>query len=147
MIRKSFTTTLATAVVLGSMLAAGASGVTGAATPQAVRGTKPAWANASHLVRRADPSQVIGSACISAGRTRRAPRLSLVPFRSSEFLVRQVPDASPVPKRFAPSDNDIAAVQKWLRSAGFKLTHTPANHHFVAVSGTARQTRPRSRRS
>jgi subtilase family serine protease len=140
MIRRSLASTLATAVVLGSMLAAGAGGVAGAATPQAVRGTKPAWANASHLVRRADPRQVIGFRLYLGWKDANA----------AEALARAVSDPASSSygkfltpaqfrKRFAPSDNDIAAVQKWLRSAGFKLTHTPSNHHFVAVSGTARQ--------
>ncbi|MPQ98469.1 serine protease [Modestobacter sp. I12A-02628] len=41
--------------------------------------------------------------------------------------------------RFAPSQQDVAAVQQWLRSAGFSIADTPDNGHYVAVEGTVAQ--------
>jgi subtilase family serine protease len=42
-------------------------------------------------------------------------------------------------RRFAPTKDDANAVAAWLRSSGLKVTAIPANHRFVAVSGTVSQ--------
>jgi subtilase family serine protease len=41
--------------------------------------------------------------------------------------------------RFAPSQADVSAVQKWLRDAGFTVDYTPQNGHYVAAEGTVAQ--------
>ncbi|MBB2987302.1 S53 family peptidase [Terracoccus luteus] len=41
--------------------------------------------------------------------------------------------------RFAPTDADAAAVTAYLRSQGFTVTGTPANHRFIDFDGTAAQ--------
>src|SRR2546423_10041308 len=35
--------------------------------------------------------------------------------------------------RFAPSQSDLSAVQKWLRDARFSVDYTPPNGHYVAA--------------
>jgi subtilase family serine protease len=41
--------------------------------------------------------------------------------------------------RFAPSQADVSAMQAWLRSQGFRVLATPANHRLVRVEGTVAQ--------
>jgi subtilase family serine protease len=41
--------------------------------------------------------------------------------------------------RFAPSRTDVAAVQQWLRGAGFSVDYTPANNRYVQAEGTVAQ--------
>lgn len=41
--------------------------------------------------------------------------------------------------RFAPTKDDTDAVASWLRASGLDVTAIPANHRFVAVSGTVAQ--------
>jgi subtilase family serine protease len=41
--------------------------------------------------------------------------------------------------RFAPSQADVSAVQKWLRDAGFTVDYTPTNGHYVAAEGSVAQ--------
>jgi subtilase family serine protease len=41
--------------------------------------------------------------------------------------------------RFAPSNANVDAVASWLRASGLKVAAIPANHRFVAISGTVAQ--------
>jgi subtilase family serine protease len=42
-------------------------------------------------------------------------------------------------KQFAPSQQQVNAVQSWLRSQGFKVDYTPQNNHYVEAEGTVAQ--------
>ncbi|MEQ0564427.1 S53 family peptidase [Amycolatopsis sp. NEAU-NG30] len=42
-------------------------------------------------------------------------------------------------QRFAPSQNDVTAVQQWLRQAGFDVGYTPGNRRYVQAEGTVAQ--------
>ncbi len=39
--------------------------------------------------------------------------------------------------RFAPTDTTVATVTGWLRARGFSVTSVPANHRYVAFTGSA----------
>ena len=41
--------------------------------------------------------------------------------------------------RFAPSQSEVTALQRWLRSQGFTVDYTPQNGHYVAAEGTVAQ--------
>ena len=42
-------------------------------------------------------------------------------------------------QQFAPSQNDVSAVQQWLRKAGFDVGYTPGNRRYVQAEGTVAQ--------
>ena len=138
--RRTLIATIATSMLLASVMLAGTGGIAGAASPAAVPGTKPAWATSSRLVRHADPEEVIGFRLYLGWRDA----------KGAEALARAVSDPASSAygkfltpaqfrKRFAPTGTDVAKVQSWLRNAGFKVTYTPSNNHFVAAKGTARK--------
>jgi subtilase family serine protease len=39
--------------------------------------------------------------------------------------------------RYAPTDRAVAAAKRFAVSSGFRVTQVPANHHYVAIAGTA----------
>ncbi len=41
--------------------------------------------------------------------------------------------------QFAPSASDAAAVQQWLKKAGFDIDYTPGNNRYVQAEGTVAQ--------
>ncbi|MET1231314.1 MAG: protease pro-enzyme activation domain-containing protein, partial [Candidatus Limnocylindrales bacterium] len=138
--RKSLPATIATSIILVTALLMSSAGIVGAASPTAVRGTKPAWATSGRLVRHVAPDEVIGFRLYLGWRDA----------AGAEALARAVSDPASTSygkfltpaqfrKRFAPTINQVGAVQNWLRNAGFKITHTPSNNHFVAAKGTARK--------
>jgi len=135
--RRSVAAAISAAVVLGSILAAGAAyGSPGAA----VSGTKPSWARAANLVRHADPSQTVGFRLYLGWRNADAAQSlagAVSDPRSASY--RQFLSPAEFRQRFAPTGSDVAAVQQWLRASGLKVDYVPANNHFVAAQGTVAQ--------
>ena len=91
-------------------------------------------------MRHVDPDQVIGFRLYLGWRDA----------AGAEALARAVSDPASASygkflapaqfrKRFAPTSTQVGAVKDWLRDAGFKITHTPSNNHFVAAQGKARK--------
>jgi len=138
--RLAAVSTTALALAAGSLT--GFAGTAGAAQSgrSDIPGSQPAWAN-SRALRAAAP----------AGDTVHV-RVYL-PWRDDAALASLATDVSTpgsssyraflTPQqfrsRFAPKQSDVAAVQRWLRDAGFTIVDTPDNGHYVAVEGTVAQ--------
>ncbi|MBO0775016.1 MAG: hypothetical protein J2P34_01775, partial [Actinobacteria bacterium] len=104
----------------------------------ALAGSRPAWAAAKafrgntpgtahmgfrvYLGWRSDPSSLI-KAVTSPGSPDYRHFLTPAQFRSE----------------FAPTAASAGAVQQWLKSSGFSVDYTPANHLYVAADGTVAQ--------
>ena len=127
-----------------SALAAGAV-MTGAAYAAPVsrailQGSAPSWANSQNFVAAADPGTDVGFRVYLSWRNSAA----------AEALARAVSDPTngsygkyltPAQFRaqFAPAGPDVAQVQKWLRSQGFRVQYTPQNGHYISAEGTVAQ--------
>jgi subtilase family serine protease len=138
--RRSLVATIAGSLLLSSLLAAGFGGVADAGSRSAVAGTHPSWATSHALMRHADPSQVIGFRLYLGWRNAgAATALALAVSNPRDAAYRQFLTPTQFRQRFAPTATDMAAVQNWLRTSGFKVDYTPANNHFVAAAGTVSQ--------
>ncbi len=105
------------------------------ATQKTLPGSVPSWAKAGSLVGAASPSGHVGfrvylgwrgdpsaidQAVSTPGNSRYGHYLSAAQFRSE----------------FSPTGSQVSAVQRWLRSGGFNVAYTPANHLYVEAEGT-----------
>jgi subtilase family serine protease len=131
---------LAAALVLSSVLLASLGTTASAASRTSIPGTRPAWASSGALVRAATAGQVVGFRLYLGWRDP-SGAVALAKAVSNPKSASYGKYLSPTQfrARFAPTATQVAAVQKWLKGAGFTVTHTPANHHFVAAKGTVRQ--------
>ncbi|TLY60430.1 MAG: serine protease, partial [Gammaproteobacteria bacterium] len=121
------------AVMTGAAYAAPASRAT-------LQGSAPSWANSQNFVAAADPGTDVGFRVYLSWRNSAA----------AEALARAVSDPTnasygkyltPAQFRaqFAPAGPDVAQVQKWLRSQGFRVQYTPQNGHYISAEGTVAQ--------
>ena len=117
------------AVMTGAAYAAPASRAT-------LQGSAPSWANSQNFVAAADPGTDVGFRVYLSWRNSAA----------AEALARAVSDPTnasygkyltPAQFRaqFAPAGPDVAQVQKWLRSQGFRVQYTPQNGHYISAGG------------
>jgi len=127
----------AVATAIGIAMAGGAA----TAAPNSrstVAGSHPAWASAANAKGAAPSSGTLGFRVYlgwSADPTSLARAVSTPGSASyGKYLT-----ASQFRAKFAPSASDVGAVQKWLRSAGFKIDYTPSNNLYVAAEGTVAQ--------
>jgi subtilase family serine protease len=132
---------LATVTVAGVGLAALApSSALAASSRRTLAGSTPAWATAKALKGAASTSGNVGFRVYLGWRNAAA----------AEALARQVstPGSSSYGhfltpaqfrQKFAPTQADVTAVQRWLRSSGFTVDYTPTNNHYVAAEGTVAQ--------
>jgi subtilase family serine protease len=135
---KALTVAVIIGLLVGAILAASVS----AAPPDrtTLQGSAPAWAKSSNYVGAADPNSDVGFR-VYLGWTDPA---------GAEALARAVSDPhsssygqyltpNQFRQQFAPSSNQVAQVQNWLRGQGFALTYTPTNNHYVSAEGTVAQ--------
>ena len=111
-----------------------------AATRTVLPGSIPSWAKAGNFVSSANPNSAVGFRVYlgwrnAAGAEALAKAVSDP--RSSSYGQYLTP--SQFRQQFAPSSTDAAAVQSWLKSQGFTIVYTPANHHYVSAKGTIAQ--------
>ncbi|MFL5718666.1 MAG: protease pro-enzyme activation domain-containing protein [Chloroflexota bacterium] len=131
---------LAGALILGSLLMASFSGSIDGASRSRLAGTKPSWATSKALVGHARSTQTVGFRLYLGWRdagTAAALAQAVSNPKSSSYGHFLTP--AQFRSRFAPTAGAVAAVQKWLKANGLKVTHTPANRHFVAAQGTVKQ--------
>ncbi len=105
-----------------------------------LHGSAPAWANSKNYAGPADPNADVGfrvylgwtnpSAAEALARAVSDPHSSSYGHYLTPTQFRQ---------QFAPSANDVAQVQNWLRSQGFDVVYTPANNHYISAEGTVAQ--------
>jgi subtilase family serine protease len=109
-------------------------------TTRALPGTVPAWATAATKQGDADPADHVGFRVYlgwtdPAGLTQLATSVST----PGSATYRQFLTPQQFRARFAPSQADLSAVQKWLRDSGFTVDYTPLNGHYVAAEGSVAQ--------
>jgi subtilase family serine protease len=128
--------TLLSAILLGGLAVGGVSG----SSSVKLAGTRPSWATASHLVKKADAATVIGFKLYlkltdPAGATALAKAVSNP--KSASYGHYLTP--SQFRSRFAPTASSISKVKSWLRSQGFTVGYSPLNNHYVSAEGTVAQ--------
>src|SRR5437762_1831072 len=105
-----------------------------------LKGSKPSWAKGANLVSAAATSNQLGFRVYlgwnnAAGAEALARSVSDP--RSSSYRHYLTPDQ--FRQQFAPTANQVAQVQSWLKSQGFSLVYTPKNNHYVSAQGTVAQ--------
>jgi subtilase family serine protease len=108
-----------------------------ASTRSALPASIPSWANSKNYVAPANPAEIVGFRVYlgwnnPAGVAALAKAVS-DPHSSSygHFLTPER-----FRQQFAPSRQQVVAVQQWLRSQGFEVEYTPRNNHYVSAEGT-----------
>ena len=138
--RRSIAPRVAIALALSSLLLASFSAGVDAASRSAIPGTKPSWATSKALVRHANANQTVGFRLYLGWRNADAAvALAKAVSNPRSAKYRQFLTPTQFRAQFAPTASQVASVQNWLKSSGFKVTHTPLNRHFVAASGTVTQ--------
>jgi len=125
---------------MSTLLSAAIGGTALAGSRSAIAGTHPSCASSKGLVRHADPNESIGFRLYLGWRDAGAAAALAAAVsnpRSGSYGHYLTP--TQFRQRFAPTAADTAAVQSWLRASGFQVTYTPANRHYIAALGTARQ--------
>jgi subtilase family serine protease len=110
---------------------------TSSTSRQTIAGTKPAWTAAAKLTGSANGSTTVGA------------KVWLAPRNAAQLttLARAVSDpASPQYRRylthgeyvsqFAPTADQVSAVESWLTGAKLKVTGVGPDNHFVSVAGS-----------
>src|SRR5262249_39321204 len=119
-----------------------APGVAGAAPPgrTALPGSTPAWARAAAARGSTATGDHVGFRVYLGWRGGDiAARLATAVSTPGSAGYGRFLTAAQVRQRFAPSQADTGAVQRWLRDSGFTVGYTPANNHYVAAEGTVAQ--------
>jgi subtilase family serine protease len=109
-------------------------------TRSTLKGSKPSWAKSANLVSAAATSNQLGFRVYlgwnnAAGAEALARAVSDP--RSSSYRHYLTP--AQFRQQFAPTANQVAQVQSWLKSQGFSLVYTPKNNHYVSAQGTIAQ--------
>ena len=128
------------AAVVAVSLTAGAS-VAGPGPGRTVLpGSQPGWANSQALRSPASGSDYVNIRVYLGWRDEAAAQLTAqavsTPGSSS---YRHFLTPAQFRQQFAPTQSSVAAVQKFLRDAGFSVVNTPGNNRFVAAEGTVTQ--------
>ncbi|HEY3471231.1 MAG TPA: S53 family peptidase [Amycolatopsis sp.] len=101
-------------------------------------GSVPAWATSSARAGAADTADNVAFRVYLGWTGDAAALASRVSTPGSADYGRFL-TAAQFRQRFAPSQNDVSAVQQWLRKAGFDVGYTPGNHRYVQAEGTVAQ--------
>jgi subtilase family serine protease len=103
-------------------------------------GSVPAWANSNNYVGAADPNASVGFR-VYLGWQNAAAAEALAQAvsnpRSAQYGQYLTPQQ--FRRQFAPSQNQVTAVQSWLKSQGFTVIYTPTNNHYISAEGTVAQ--------
>jgi subtilase family serine protease len=131
---------IAATVTLGVVAGITATGVAQAASRRDLAGSVPGWANAAALQGTAPATdQVNFRVYLGWQNEDAATALATAVSTPGSASYRQFLTPQQFRARFAPTQADVSAVQKWLRDAGFTVGYTPQNGHYVAAEGTVAQ--------
>jgi subtilase family serine protease len=110
---------------------------TSSTSRQTIAGTKPAWTAAAKLTGSANGSTTVGAKVWLAPRN--AAQLTTLARAVSDPAspqYRQYLTHSQYVSQFAPTADQVSAVESWLTGAKLKVTGVGPDNHFVAVSGS-----------
>ena len=114
--------------------------LTSSSTRTVLKGSKPSWATSQNHVAGVASTTKLGFRVYLGWRNpsgAEALALAVSNPRSSSYRHYLTP--AQFRQQFAPTANQVAQVQSWLKSQGFSLVYTPANHHYVSAQGTIAQ--------
>jgi subtilase family serine protease len=129
---------LAATLALGVAAGVTATGVAQATARRDLTGSTPSWANSAALRAAAPGSDHVGFR-VYLGWRDDATALAAALSTPGSASYRQFLTPQQFRARFAPSQADVSAVQKWLRDSGFTVDYTPQNGHYVAAEGSVAQ--------
>ncbi len=131
---------VAASLALGLAVAFGISTVAHAETRRALAGSVPGWATAATKQADAPDTDRVGFRVYLGWRDQSAlTQLATAVSTPGSPSYRQFLTSQQFRSRFAPSQADLSAVQKWLRDSGFTIDYTPQNGHYVAAEGSVAQ--------
>jgi subtilase family serine protease len=109
-----------------------------AAAPRVTLDAAPAW---THAAKAAGPTRATAQVRLAAVLPLRdaagAERLALAVSTPGTAQYGRYVSAAQWRARFAPTDVTVGTVTGWLRAHGFTVTSVPANHRYVAFTGSA----------
>jgi subtilase family serine protease len=103
-------------------------------------GSKPVWANSKNYAGAANSTAVIGFRVYLGWNNPSAVEAlaqAVADPHSSSYGQYLTP--AQFRQQFAPSQQQVGAVQSWLRSQGFNVEYMPSNNHYVSAEGTVAQ--------
>src|SRR5512141_3169692 len=105
-----------------------------AASSTTLHGSAPAWAKSSNFPGAADSNGGVGFRVYLGWKNAsaaQAPAQAVSDPTSPSH--RHYVNAAQFRQQFAPSQQDVKAVQSWLKGQGFTVVYTPGNNHYVAA--------------
>ena len=109
-------------------------------TRTTLKGSKPSWAGPKNNVGNADARAGIGfRVYLGWNNASGAEALARAVSDPRSKSYRHYLTPAQFRQQFAPTADQVAQVQSWLRSQGFSLVYTPANNHYVSAEGTVGQ--------
>jgi subtilase family serine protease len=139
--RRSKIIAAASAALLGTAGVVVAATLANAATTNvALKGSIPAWANSKNLQGTADPNEDVGfRVYLGWNNPSAVDALAAAVSDPNSSSYRQFLTPQQFRQQFAPSQQQVGAVQSWLKSQGFSVEYTPQNNHYVSAEGTVAQ--------
>jgi subtilase family serine protease len=111
-----------------------------AASSTTLQGSAPAWAKLSNFTGAADPNGGVGFRVYLGWKNASAAQaLAQAVSDPTSSSYRQYVNSAQFRQQFAPSQQDVKAVQSWLKGQGFTVVYTPGNNHYVAAEGSVAQ--------
>jgi subtilase family serine protease len=130
----------AAGLALGLAVAFGISTTANAEANRALAGSVPSWATSATKQGDAPATDRVGFRVYLGWQNADAlTQLATAVSTPGSASYRQFLTPQQFRARFAPSQTDLSAVQKWLRDSGFTVDYTPQNGHYVAAEGTVAQ--------
>src|SRR6266404_8899790 len=109
-------------------------------TRSTLKGSKPSWAKGANLASAAATSNQLGfRVYLGWNDAAGAEALARAVSNPHSSSYRHYLTPAQFRQQFAPTANQVAQVQSWLTSQGFKLVYTPANNHYVSAQGSVAQ--------
>jgi subtilase family serine protease len=106
-----------------------------------VLGHKPAWtSHAHHVGKVAGSTQQQLTFVLNLRDEGGAESLAAAVSDPSSAQYGQYLSAAQWRAQFAPTDAQVTQLSSWLRSSGFHVTGTPANHRYITVTAAAATT-------
>jgi len=141
------TTRLRVAVATAVALTAGSLALAGgaAASPEtnsraALAGSVPSWAKSASFKQAAAASDPVNFRVYLGWRNESAVQtLANAVSNPSSPSYGHYLTPQQFRQRFAPSQQDVNAVESWLRTQGFQMDYVPQNNHYVEAEGTVAQ--------
>jgi len=124
----------ATAVTTAALL----TGTAAAGGRAALPGSVPAWAKSSARTGGANAADNVAFRVYLGWTGNAAAAANRVSTPGSAEYGRFLTTAQ-FRQQFAPSQNDVTAVQQWLHKAGFDVGYSPGNRRYVQAEGTVAQ--------